>query len=649
MPKEAEEALPPELAVDVLAALAATAESGPFGFVVSRPGNPPELLWVPGIARLLGYEPDEFRKIPYSDHFDQEGRDQLEARRRDIKDGHFERRFDIYALKRDRTRLPLEVLGKRVDIGGRPCTVSVLYDLSGQKQAMDALAASEARFRTLVESAPDGVLIVRGTTIAYLNATAARLFGFEDARRGIGTNLMDAVHPGDVERARERLGVLSRTRKPFAEPAEYRTRDAAGRETTVEISSIPIDFEGAPATLGFARDITERKAIQEKLVQADRLAAVGTLAAGMAHEINNPLAYVILGLQFLERELPKIGGDAVRLHEAAARLREVRGGAERVATIVRDLKTFARADEVARGAVDLRGVMEAAVRISDNEVRHRARLTRHYHDAPAVDANAARLEQVFLNLLLNAAHAVSEHDPAASEIRVSVRSLGGGRVVAEVSDNGPGIAPEVLRHVFDPFFTTKPIGVGTGLGLPICRSIVESFGGSIELDSAPGGGTTARVVLPAFADETGTSVSTIPPRVPSNPPERKMRVLVVDDEPLVGAMLRRMLAQRHAVEVAASAEEALRMLDAAVFDAIVCDVMMPEMTGMDLYATLRKRDPSLASRMVFMTGGAFLPRVAEFLATLENPTLEKPFDLEMLTFALRQVVAAEPDGQPTPV
>jgi PAS domain S-box-containing protein len=630
--------LPPELAREVLDAIANTADGVSLGVLVTT-ADPPEIVFAnAALAELFGYSLDEFLTLPILSHADPEAaRDLAERKQRKQRGEQLESRFTTWARRKDGTRLPIEVTTNPVVIGGKPSNVTFLYDLSERRRAAEALAASEARFRTVVESAPDGVTILRGATIVYVNRLGARMLGYAEPTHALGRGVADLMSPSDAQKAAQRIGELFRTGARYAEPAEYRSRHVDGRDITVEISSIPIEYDGLPAVLAFARDITERKAIQEKLVQADRLAAVGTLAAGIAHEINNPLAYVQLGLQYLERELPKLAHDPTRLDDIVARLREVRSGAERVGTIVRDLKTFARADEVARGPVDLRSAIEASLKIADNEIRHRARLVRDYEDVPPVDGNAARIEQVFLNLLVNATHALSDTPSDASEIRVSLRTDPKGYVVAEVADNGNGIPSDVIGRVFDPFFTTKPLGVGTGLGLPICRSIVQSFGGQIDLVSELRIGTRARVTLPVYARVNEHAKEERPRPLSSRPPDNRRRVLVVDDEPLVASLLRRMLAPQHDVLVATSGQEALRAIDEGSFDAIVCDVMMPGMTGMDLYSTLRQRDQALAERMVFMTGGAFMPRVAEFLSKVDNPKLEKPFDLEMLRMALRKV------------
>jgi PAS domain S-box-containing protein len=498
-----------------------------------------------------------------------------------------------------------------------------------RRQAEAALAASETRFRSVVESAPDGVAILRGTTVLYLNPAAAQMLGYDTATSVIGQSVLGLIHPDDAPLARERIAELVRSKAPLSAPTEYRSRRVDGREIVVEISSIPIDYDGAPAVLAFARDITERKAIQARLVEADRLAALGTLAAGIAHEINNPLAYVLLGLEYIERDLASA---EPRIEELRQRLRDVRGGAERVGTIVRDLKTFARADGVSQGPVDIRAVIDAAAKMVDNEIRHRARLVRDYGDAPPALGNAARLEQVFLNLLVNAVHALPDGDSNRQEIRVTVRQYDPHSLEVQVTDSGCGIPEELRPRIFDPFFTTKPVGVGTGLGLPICRSIVESLGGRIELSSELGRGTTVTVTLRAYAGPPSSVVHS--PARAARVVATRSRLLIVDDEPMVASLLKGMLEPSHVAVVASNGIEALAALESESFDAILCDVMMPGMTGMDFHAALSDRSPALAHRVIFMTGGAFVPRISEFLARVDNPTLDKPFGLHELEAAL---------------
>jgi PAS domain S-box-containing protein len=629
-----------------LRAVLETLDLGRVGLtIVAVDVDPPEYLFAsPGAAELLGYTVDEFVRIPIWDLFPAETLAVLRERhkaRAGAPPGTS--RFEVNVTHRNGSKLPLEVTTTRVIVQGRPANVTFMNDISSRTEALRALAASEARFRTLVESAPDGVVILRRTTLSYLNSAAAAMLGFARPEDAIGHSITALLSPADAERAETRIEQLQRTQRRFEQASEYKSRRHDGREIIVEISSMPIEFEGAPATLAFARDITERKAMHEKMVQADRLAAVGTLAAGIAHEINNPLAYMLLGLQYLERELPKAAEDQQKMHEMLTRIAEIRSGAERVGGIVSGLKMFARADEVDRGRVNLEAVVDAAAKIADNEIRHRARLVRTYEMNALVHGNAARLEQVFLNLLVNAAHAVSDQDPATSEIRIRIRHDGPNSVIAEVTDNGPGIEPAVLARVFDPFYTTKPIGIGTGLGLPICRSIVEGFGGRVDLESEPGKGTTARVTLPGYVEGMGPTRAEARSAPSTVPPPDRAKILVVDDEPLVANLLGRLLSGEHDVTIATSAVQALSLVETTAFDAIVCDVMMPVMTGMDFYAKLQESAPSLAEKIVFVTGGAFVPRVADFLTRVPNPKLDKPLNLKELLATLRAVMGRAPE------
>jgi PAS domain S-box-containing protein len=255
-------------------------------------------------------------------------------------------------------------------------------------------------------------------------------------------------------------------------------------------------------TIGVALDITERKGMETKLIQAERLASMGTLAAGVAHEINNPLTYVMANIGFVSERLHKLlslhppSALAQQLGELGTALAEAQEGAIRVRQIVRDLKILARGDEERFGAVDVRHVIESSIGMVLNQIYAKAGLEKDLGDVPLVEASESRLGQVFLNLLINAAQAIKEGDPAANTIRISTRTDDKGRAVVTVADSGAGISPKVMGRIFDPFFTTKPVGVGTGLGLFICHGIVKALGGEIGVESVAGQGTTFRVVLP---------------------------------------------------------------------------------------------------------------------------------------------------------
>jgi signal transduction histidine kinase len=389
--------------------------------------------------------------------------------------------------------------------------------------------------------------------------------------------------------------------------------------------------------LGDARTRAERKKMQEQMLLSDRLVSIGTLAAGVAHEINNPLAYVIGNIEFALECLTRSARPAndVEVGEAVLALRQAREGSERIRVTTRDLKVFCRGDESQLAPVDAGRVLESAISMAWNEIRHRARLVRELQAVPHVDANANRLAQVFLNLLVNAAHAVPEGSIDQHEIRVALWSEGG-RVLFEVSDSGSGMTPEVQAHLFDPFFTTKPIGVGTGLGLSICHGIVSELKGEISVRSQLGKGSTFRVSLPVGTLSESRQVS-----YPVAAPASRARIMVIDDEPALCQLVRRLLGGEHEVVIQPKARQALQQLETdRAFDMILCDLMMPDMTGMDFHAELSKAHPELLQRLVFLTGGAFTSHAARFLDRVPNRRLEKPFDPAALRSAVAKLMAA---------
>ncbi|HXU83555.1 MAG TPA: response regulator [Polyangia bacterium] len=402
----------------------------------------------------------------------------------------------------------------------------------------------------------------------------------------------------------------------------------------------------------------ERRQMQEELLIADRMSSVGVLAAGIGHEINNPLAAAYGNLEVavelvgaLEREVRTTAPEAMaaapaewqarlahRLNDLAAPLRDALDGAEQVRVIVRDLRLFSRAsDEELRRPVDVRRMMESTLRMAWNEIRQRARLVRAYGEVPPVLANESRLGQIFLNLVMNAAQAIPTGNSEGNEIHVST-SLAGDRVAIEVRDTGAGIPPEVLPKVFDAFFTTKPIGVGTGLGLTICHRLVSALGGSISVESNVGEGSSFRVLLPAAQNPLPTGAGPSKPVEPA--PGRRARIAVIDDDASVAIVVARLLGARHDVLPFLSARQALAEVRGGGFDVILCDLMMPDFDGMDFHAELARANPELLPRLVMMTAGAFTPRARAFFESTTNPRLEKPFDRAKLL----AVVAALVDG-----
>jgi PAS domain S-box-containing protein len=425
-----------------------------------------------------------------------------------------------------------------------------------------------------------------------------------------------------------------------------------GTPVDMQLAVVPVvDGASASGHYFFMRDLTDRRRMENQLIFAGRMAAVGTLAAGVAHEINNPLAYIVANIDFVRHQVTTIASKLVRggagrdaagddlghaLEETGEALAEARQGTERVRNIVRDLRVFARGDENQSGPVALRRVLDSSINIAWNEIRHRARLVKDYGDTPMVEANESRLGQVFLNLLLNAAHAIPEGATESNEIRVSTRTDERGYAVVEVRDTGAGVPEAIRDRIFDPFFTTKSKSEGTGLGLWICSGILSGLGGDIAVDSENGRGSTFRVTLPPVRLETGATPTATRPVV--EPELSGGKMLIVDDEPMIlGALRRSFIADYHVTCVGDGRRALERINRGERYDVILCDLMMPEMTGMDLHAELTKLAPDQVERVVFVTGGAFTPRAREFLERVPNARVEKPIDFQNLRLLLRNL------------
>ena len=391
----------------------------------------------------------------------------------------------------------------------------------------------------------------------------------------------------------------------------------------------------------YIRDATDEREREIGRLQSEKMASIGMLAAGVAHEINNPAAFVLANIEALTghmrliedklRDLPN--ADAAHaalsnlLFEASAILQESKEGMARIQRIVRDLGSFSHADEDINVPISVNTAVESALTMLRNELKYRARVEQDLRASRPVLASAPRLGQVFLNLISNAVQALEEANVKRNLVRV--RSFDDGEyVVVEVSDNGPGIAPEAAPRIFESFFTTKPRGMGTGLGLPISLGIVRSLGGEIIVDNRPGEGATFRVRIPATV-AAPASRTPVPDTTPSRFARR--RILAVDDEALLLKAYRRMLCDAHELTTALGGPEALKVLETdARFDVVLCDLQMPEMSGMELHAAVMERNPALANRFVFVTGGAFSGDARRFLEEAVPAVIQKPFNVDDL-------------------
>jgi PAS domain S-box-containing protein len=489
----------------------------------------------------------------------------------------------------------------------------------------------ERQFVSAVVETVGSLLIVADAsgTVVRVNRALCELTGYEAEEltgRPLWQTLLASPEAELVERAFVEHGPRFHGVMPKNVEGLLRTKSGAQRVVSFTNAAL-LDARGMTEyVIGAGVDVTDRKEFELRLQISDRMASIGTLAAGVAHGINNPLAYVIANLDHVRNKLAapwsELPPEDVR--EARELLSESLEGADRVRRIVGDLRMFSRQSDDCVQAVELSAVIERALNMAMNEIRHRARVELRLEPVPRVLGTESKLGQVVLNLLVNAAQAI---DPGNVEHNcITVRTLldKQGRPRLEIQDTGVGIPEEYLRRVFDPFFTTKPVGVGTGLGLSISHRIVSEFGGEIGVESEHLRGTTVWLAL-----ETAP-LEVVVPKQPTYPPpstrEHAVRVLIVDDEPAILRALSRVL-KGYQVTRALSGKEAIAQIEAAgPFDVVFCDVMMPEVSGIDVYQRAKQVRPGQEQRIVFITGGAFTEQAAKFLDALDNPKLGKPFD-----------------------
>jgi PAS domain S-box-containing protein len=486
-----------------------------------------------------------------------------------------------------------------------------------------ALRESEERFRVVAQSHPVPVVVVEiaGGTIRYASPPVDELLG---APRGsvAGTLAMELwAAPADRLDFLKRIEPVGRV-----DAAEYTFKRRDGSTFPCAITARRIVYEGVECTVGALVDLTPHKRAEaeiarqrEALHQSEKMAALGSLLAGVSHELNNPLAIVV--------------GQASLLEAGAAdpktveRARRIAAAADRCARIVRTFLAMARRKAPERAPLAIGVAVDATLDLLGYLLRSAGiEVTRDIaSDLPNVMGDVDQLSQVVSNLLVNAQQALAEC-PAPRRLRVSAAaSADGRRVRIEVADSGPGVPPEIRERVFEPFFTTKPEGLGTGVGLSVCRGIVESHEGTIVVGDAPEGGALFAVELPAGTGDAAAAVGSVAEeRLP--PVRAARRMLVVDDEPGIAATLAEILETLGAeVDVAHDGRQALALIENARYDAVFSDLRMPGMDGPALYREVARRHPDLAARFAFVTGDTLGGGLTGELAEAGIPLVDKPF------------------------
>ncbi len=619
----------------------------------------------------------------------------------------------------DRSGVARWLLCRTVAVGER--LVVTLADVTARRRADEMIAAREAEMRALADATTEALVLHDRGTIIATNRAAREMFRWPTEDGGVGRSLVEFVAP------EARAAVISFMRAQSSDPIDSVALRFDGTQFPVRAYARSVRFLDRQVRVVALRDVSEQRQLEARLALSDRLASIGTLAAGVGHEINNPLSFILLCLDEVRAAL--VAREAIT-EEVRARLlselADARDGALRVRDIVRDLKAFSRASPESRAPVDLAAVIDRAARLAGAELRARARVRVELGALPPVLGDETRLGQVFLNLLMNAAEAIDLGAPDRNEVVVRAER-GDGEVTLSVTDTGAGIAPDLLPRLFDPFFSTKVRG--NGLGLAISLEIVNAHGGRIEVESTLGKGSTFRVTLPLAVEPTrappiappaatraddpsedrsrAASLATssgqadeaeretpfesgarwvvaasapmpplsrdaapaplAPPPAPPSSPQAdagdraasvrpstaRPRVLLVDDEPVLLRAAARSLGPGHEVLTAGSGRSALAFLEAAErgehggpIDAIICDLEMSDGNGMELFHALRERLPRLASRIAFLTGGAFTPRAAEFLRTCGRPRIDKPFTRQSLVEAVVALIGERAAAAP---
>jgi two-component system cell cycle sensor histidine kinase/response regulator CckA len=515
------------------------------------------------------------------------------------------------------------------------------------------LRERERWFSTTLRAIGDAVITVDAERrIEFMNRAAEALLGRAE-RDARGAPLAEIARLLN-EKTREPIDdpvSLALDRKQVIRIPPHTVLVAGQRELPVEDSIAPIlgqrgEQLGAVIVM---RDVSERRRVEQQIAVADRLASLGAVAAGIAHEINNPLTYILGNIGFMGEALERLGGLTVglapesrvsQLEDVLSQLTElvhdIDDGATRVGRIVADLGFFGRRRVESRRGAPV-PALQWALRVSQGAITPHARITLRLDPVPDVTGDDGGLGQIFLNLLLNAGYAMRTGDPEHNELYVSTElepGNGADHVLVTVKDTGCGMTPEVMARIFDPFFTTKPIGTGTGLGLSVCHGVIEEMGGTIHVQSNPGQGSTFVVRLP---------VALGPAMASSRPPERtelRARVLVIDDDPRVLSVVARMIRPIHDVATCDTANAALALIEKGEsFDAIVCDFLMPGMNGADFYRALEARRPEYARRVIFVSGGGNTELASEFFRSVPNACLAKPPALEELLQAVNRQVA----------
>ncbi len=542
--------------------------------------------------------------------------------------------FESAQLRKDGSVMAVEVHARSIEVGNDKSILSVVRDITERKKAEEDLRKSEMKYSALVERSNDGIVILQGGSLIFTNAKILEMAGFS-AEEIAGKSFIDFVSPEYRELVADRYKRRASGEKvPDSYEIELIAKD--GSKIPVEISASIISYEEKPADMVIIRDITERKKASderrelEKRVQlSDRLASIGEMASGIAHEINNPLTSVVgFSELLLEKDLPDDIREGVGI---------IYDGSQRVVDIVKGRLTFAHQHKSVRNRTDFNEIIKSTLTLRRYSLETGNIKVNTSLDAelPWTVVDAGQLQQVFMNIIVNAE---TEMKKAHGRGKLTIKTeQAGNNIRISFADDGPGIAKENIGKVFDPFFTTKEVGEGTGLGLSLSYGIIREHKGRIYAESEAGEGATFIIELPILAEEEEKIAQVEAVEEDGKP--HGGRILVVDDEPAILTFLKKVLVgEGYDVVTAGSGKEALEKIRSEEYGLILSDIKMPGLSGVELYDEIGKTAPSLQKRIMFITGDVISADTKEFLKRARAPYVTKPFDIAGLKREVRRVL-----------
>jgi PAS domain S-box-containing protein len=547
--------------------------------------------------------------------------------------------FETVHVRKDGSTFPVEVHSSRFTIDNKTRLIAIARDITERKLADQVLSRSEERFRTILEEMDNGYfeLDQHGNYI-FVNDAMCKILGLQRS------DIVSKHFSYFTDKADEKF---SENIKAIISEVVIKGNNISGLFGTIVkgdgtrriigISTSPMKDAAGKITgvRGITRDITDRMKMEQQLLIASKLASIGELAAGVAHEINNPLTAITGFAQLLMAE------DALPA-QVKSDLEKIYSQSQRAAKIVQNLLTFSRSYSLEKQVISINDVIMKTLdmRSYEHKVNNIEVITELAHSLPGISADENQIQQVILNIVVNAEQSIISKRRSGI-IKITTTS-NDHEIKVIIADNGPGIPQELLDRIFDPFFTTKDVGSGTGLGLSVCHGIITKHGGKLSAESIEGSGATFIIALPAASEEESKAAEiSVISRKAIEKSGVKRSILVVDDEVVIRDILQRILADRgYEVESAESGAEGLEKIEKREYDAYLLDIKMPGVDGKDLFEAINKNSPHLINRVIFITGDTITRSTQDFLESTGRTYLSKPFDFARLIGSIEESISA---------